>query len=249
MTQQHPVGRRHVFGIAAALAVAACSHPSQGAPRTPPLRRTPPRPSAAAPGGPAVQRVRGDGRRPQVALTFHGAGDLAVTRRVLDVLAQHKAHVTVLAVGTWLHDNPDAAAMVRDGGHELGNHTWSHPSLSDLTADDMRAEIERCRDQIARCTGTAGAWFRPSQEQYATPAELAAAGRAGYPAVLSYDIDSLDWTYPGTDAIRRATATATAGSVVSMHLGNEGTLAALPGVLADLSARGLAAVTATELFR
>lgn len=210
---------------------------------------TPAPPDSPAPGAPAAQRVRGDGRRPQVALTFHGAGDLDITRRVLDILAQHKVHVTVLAVGTWLRDNPDAAAMVRDGGHELGNHTWSHPALSDLGADDLRGEIERCRDQIARYTGSPGPWFRQSQAQYATNDELAAAGLAGYPAVLSYDIDSLDWTSPGTAAIRHATASATAGSVVSMHLGNEGTVAALPAVLADLSGRGLNPVTATELFR
>lgn len=184
-----------------------------------------------------------------MALTFHGAGELAITRQVLDILAQHRARVTVLAVGTWLRDNPDAAAMVLDGGHELGNHTWSHPALSDLDAASLRGEIERCRDQIARYTGSPGPWFRPSQAQHATPDELAAAGRAGYPAVLSYDIDSLDWTSPGTAAIRNATASATAGSVVSMHLGNEGTVAALPGVLADLAGRGLEPVTATEVLR
>jgi peptidoglycan/xylan/chitin deacetylase (PgdA/CDA1 family) len=196
-----------------------------------------------------MELVNGDGRRPQVALTFHGAGDLDITRRVLAELAKHKAHVTVLAVGTWLQENPDAARMVLDGGHELGNHTWSHPALSDLDAASMRDEIERCRDRIARFSGSPGPWFRPSQGQHATPEELAAAGRAGYPRVLSYDIDSTDWTEPGTDAIRRATAQARPGSVVSMHLGNEGTLAALPVILNDLSTRGLAAVTASDVLR
>ncbi len=145
----------------------------------------------------------------------------------------------MLAVGTWLAAHPDAAWMVRDGGHDLGNHTWSHPALAGYAAEPMYAEIERCRDKLVELTGSPGAFFRQSQGQHATGEELTEAGRAGYSTVLSYDVDSLDWKDPGPAAIRAAVAKATAGSVVSMHLGHPGTVAALPGVLADLAARGL----------
>ena len=113
----------------------------------------------------------------------------------------------------------------------------------------MRSEIERCRDRIAALTGGPGAFFRPSAAQHATPEVLRLAGAAGYATVLSYDVDSRDFTDPGAAAIRRAVAAATAGSVVSMHLGHPGTLAALPGLLDDLAARGLTPVTASALFR
>lgn len=66
--------------------------------------------------------------------------------------------------------------------------------------------------------------------------------------MLSYDVDSLDWTDPGPGVIRHAVASATAGSVVSMHLGHEATVLALPGILTDLADRGLTPVTATELL-
>jgi peptidoglycan/xylan/chitin deacetylase (PgdA/CDA1 family) len=66
--------------------------------------------------------------------------------------------------------------------------------------------------------------------------------------VLSYDLDSLDWTDPGPATVRAQLRKATAGSVVSMHLGHHGTLAALPGILADLRERGLRPVTASQLF-
>lgn len=259
MADRQPFSRRRALelGIASAAVLAGCSSPPRaGAPAT-----TSPRPAAPSttastgpstpppPTGPAVEAVRGDGSRPQVALTFHGAGDLGVTRRVLDILAQHRAKVTVLAVGTWLAASPDAAKMVLDGGHELGNHTWSHPALSHLAPAAVRDEIERCRDRLVQLTGTPGGWFRQSQGQHATPEELAAAGRAGYRRVLSYDVDSLDWQDPGPAAIRRAMAAARAGSVVSMHLGHEGTVQALPGVLTDLADRGLVPVTANDLLR
>jgi peptidoglycan/xylan/chitin deacetylase (PgdA/CDA1 family) len=78
---------------------------------------------------------------------------------------------------------------------------------------------------------------------------LRLAGAAGYATVLSYDVDSRDFTDPGATAIRHAVAAATPGSVVSMHLGHPDTLTALPGLLDDLTARGLNPVTASALFR
>jgi peptidoglycan/xylan/chitin deacetylase (PgdA/CDA1 family) len=249
-----PVSRRWLLGAAlGAGALAACSQPAETARQqaVSTTTATSPTPSSAAPTtpqptGPAAEIVRAPSGRPQVALTFHGAGDVGLARQVLELLHKRGAKVTVLAVGTWL--SKDTAGVVLDGGHELGNHTWSHPALSGLAPEPMYAEIQRCRDKLAELTGSPGAFFRQSQGQHATRAELEQAGRAGYRRVLSYDIDSLDWRDPGAAAIRSAVSNATAGSVVSMHLGHPGTLAALPAILTDLEGRGLTPVTATELL-
>jgi peptidoglycan/xylan/chitin deacetylase (PgdA/CDA1 family) len=200
-------------------------------------------------GGPAVELVRGAGTRPEVALTFHGAGDTSITRSVLAALAAGNARATVLAVGTWLAASPDGIRMVHEGGHEIGNHTWSHGDMAAMEPNPMLVEISRCRDKLVELLGTPGTFFRQSQGQHATGQELIEAGQAGYARVLSYDIDSTDWTDPGPSAIRRAVSTATAGSVVSMHLGHQGTVLALPEILRDLAGRGLTPVTATELMR
>ena len=249
------VSRRGFLRAAAVVPVAGlagcATAPAPAAP-TPPST-TPPTPAAPAPG---AAPSRGPGEldhattgRPEVALTFHGAGDPDLARRVLATLHDRGAAVTVLAVGTWLQRYPDAARTVGDLGHELGNHTWSHPDLAALDERGVRTEIERCRDAIAAATGGPGAFFRPSQAQHATPEVRRLAAAAGYPTVLSYDVDSRDSTDPGPAAVRRAVARAGPGSVVSMHLGHPGTLAALPGVLDDLAGRGLRPVTATTLFR
>ena len=145
-------------------------------------------------------------------MTFHGAGDEALARRVLTLLHDRGAAATVLAVGTWLQQYPDAGRMVVDLGHELGNHTWSHPDLAALDEDGVRVEIERCRDLIAAATGGPGAFFRPSQAQHATPLVRRAAAAAGYPTVLSYDVDSRDFTDPGAAVVRRNVASVTAGA-------------------------------------
>jgi peptidoglycan/xylan/chitin deacetylase (PgdA/CDA1 family) len=238
------VGGLAACGVAA---VPGAPGPAPSAvPSSTPLPAPTPTPAA---GGPAHELVHAASGRPEVALTFHGAGDLGLARSVLTTLADRGAAVTVLAIGTWLAQNPDVAKLVTDHGHELGNHTWSHPTLTGMSTAAVRSEIERCRDRIAALTGGPGAFFRPSAAQHATPEVLRLAGAAGYATVLSYDVDSRDFTDPGAAAIRRAVAAATRGSVVSMHLGHPGTLAALPGLLDDLAARGLAPVTAGALFR
>ncbi len=154
-----------------------------------------------------------------------------------------------MAVGTWLEDQPEMAKAILAGGHELGNHTWSHGDINSMDSDQARAEITRCRDRLIALTGSPGRYFRQSQSPTATAQVLALAGAAGYRIALSYDIDSLDWTDPGVDAVREATAAATGGSIVSMHLGHAVTIDALPGVLADLAARRLRAVTVSQLLR
>src|SRR6476469_7844783 len=119
---------------------------------------------SVAPGAPLSAAARPTGEvahadtgRGEVALTFHGAGDETLARRVLNLLHDHGAAGTVLAVGTWLRQYPDAGRMVVGLGHELGNHTWSHPNLAALDENGMRVEIERCRDRIAAATGGPGA--------------------------------------------------------------------------------------------
>ena len=215
---------------------------------TPPVTATPPPTPLPRTSQPQGEVARADTGRPQVALTFHGDGDEDLARQVLGTLHARGAAVTVLAVGTWLQRYPDAARLVTDLGHELGNHTWSHPDLTALDEAGLRAEIERCRDLIAASTGGPGAFFRPSRAQHATAAVRRAASAAGYPTVLSYDVDSRDFTDPGATAIRRNVRAVAAGGVVSMHLGHPGTLEAVPGLLDDLAARGLSPVTASTLF-
>lgn len=233
------------------LLLAGCSDPPPtpaGSVPPPSAAAHPPVVVAPSPVGPAAEVEHATGGRPEVALTFHGAGELELARRVLATLHDRGAAVTVLAVGTWLRQSPDAARVVVDLGHELGNHTWSHGDVDAMAEAGARAEIERCRDRIVALTGGPGAFFRPSQAQHATERVRRLAAAAGYPTVLSYDVDSRDVTDPGAAAIRRHVRAATAGSVVSLHLGHPGTLEALPGLLDDLAARGLRPVTAGQLF-
>ncbi|MFF3673264.1 polysaccharide deacetylase family protein [Streptomyces sp. NPDC002120] len=242
---------------AAAGLTAACGpgRPAPASSAPPPGPARPDRPAKAAaaaprrfPGQP-VEIAHGPRDRPRVALTFHGNGDPAIARAVLTEAERGGARVTVLAIGTWLDAHPDMARRILDGGHELGNHTQRHLAVNDLPEAEAYAEITGCAQRLKRLTGSIGTWFRPSQTQYATPLVRKLAQRAGYPHVLSYDVDSLDFTSPGAAAvIRTVTGTIQGGSVVSLHFGYADTVDAMPPLLEELARRKLRAVTTTELL-
>jgi peptidoglycan/xylan/chitin deacetylase (PgdA/CDA1 family) len=202
-----------------------------------------------APGSPAVEITHGPASASGVALTFHGAGDVALATKLLGELEAAGARATVLAVGQWLDQEPAMAKRILDGGHELGNHTYRHLTMPPLSEVVDESEITRCADVLRRLTGSAGRWFRPSGTVHATPAILDAAGRAGYATSLSYDVDPSDYADPGAAAVTaRVLAAVRAGSIVSLHLGHLGTVQAMPAILDGLRSRGLAAVTMSELM-
>lgn len=265
--------RRGALRTGAALAVAgaftagcSASGSAPAAHRAAPADKPPAAPAAPADKPPAGQAPRaapaprrfpglpdqiahGPRGRPQVALTFHGQGDPATARSLLAIAEKADARITVLAVGSWLDEHPDLARRILRGGHDLGNHTHHHRTINDMGEAAAYAEITGCADRLRRITGSIGTWFRPSRAETATPLVARLARRAGYPHVLSYDVDSLDFTSPGAPAVTRKIASEVrGGSVVSLHFGYADTVAALPAVLEELDRRGLRAVTTTELL-
>ncbi|MFD8599043.1 polysaccharide deacetylase family protein [Kitasatospora sp. NPDC059646] len=195
-----------------------------------------------------LEVVTGPRSRPQVALTFHGQGDPAIATALLTAAEQRGARLTVMVVGSWLDQQPQMARRILDGGHELGNHTQNHLDISSLPPDRARDEIAQCAQRLERLTGSMGRWFRPSAAQYATRMVKEQAQQVGYQHVLSFDIDPRDYTDPGPDVVaQRVLKAAAAGSVVALHMGHPGTVAALPAILDGLTAKGLHAVTASEL--
>ncbi|MFI6880979.1 polysaccharide deacetylase family protein [Streptomyces sp. NPDC050400] len=262
VTKAEPFRRRSVLrvgaGLTAALATGCAADerpPTTAAPTAHPARSgNPARPARAAPAprrlpGEPAQIAHGPRTADSVALTFHGQGDPAIAHALLQEAERAHAHITVLAVGTWLDEHPDIARRILDGGHDLGNHTLHHRDINAMSEADAYAEITGCADRIRRLTGSIGTWFRPSRTPTATPLVTRLARRAGYPHVLSYDVDSLDFTSPGADTVvDNVTSALRPGSVVSLHFGYTDTVAALPPLLDHLDRRGLSAVTCTELL-
>ena len=224
----------------AAASASTTSHPSsaataQAAPR---LATTP---------GPDI--THGPRDAPQLALTFHGQGPLALAHDILRECAAANASITVFAVGTWLHDFPSIGREIVAAGHELGNHTWSHQQMKQLSAAQAKEEALKGAEALVSAVGTHGRWFRPSGTKSSTPTIRAAARAAGYQRCVSYDVDPEDFRDPGAAAVRdRTLAAARAGSIVSLHFGHTGTVEALPAILDGLRRANLKPVTLSTML-
>lgn len=259
------MGRRSFLAAAAAVVLDACargrpSPPSAASSSTatspfPPVSAPPP--SSSAPGGPASEAAggaatfvsSGPATSKAIALTFHGSGDLGLLVRLLDAAAAASAPITVFAVGAWLDENPQVARMILARGHELANHTMTHPVLPRLDRAHAAEEITACRDSLVRHAGAPGRWFRPSGTPKPTALILDEAGRAGYRTVVGYDIDPHDYQDPGAAAVSSAVASALhPGAIVSLHTGHAGTVTALPAILDAVRARKLEPVLVRDLL-
>ena len=205
-------------------------------------------PRIALTSGPDI--THGPTGRRQVALTFHGQGPVAMAREILDACATADAAVTVFAVGTWLAQNPRMGAEIVAAGHELGNHTWSHQQMKQLSRAQAVDEAVHGAHALEAAVGSAGWWFRPSGTQHSTAIIRAAAAAAGYPRCVSYDVDPEDFRDPGAKAVRdRTLGSGRSGSIVSLHFGHRGTVDALPAIRSGLRTKGLQPVTLSTWLR
>jgi peptidoglycan/xylan/chitin deacetylase (PgdA/CDA1 family) len=188
-----------------------------------------------------------------IALTFDDGPTRAYTGEVLATLARHGVRATFFVNGQDVGRHPESARRIVDAGHELGNHSWSHPIMVGLSLERIRAEIERTDAQIRQAGFDGEIQFRsPYGKKFvALPYVLATMGRRN----VFWDVepDSASSRAGDTDAIVADTfAHVRPGSIVLMHVmtrRRDASRAALPKVIEGLQQRGYQFVTVSELLR
>lgn len=180
-----------------------------------------------------------------VALTFDDGPDPRFTPQVLDILREHGVRASFFCVGINATAHPDLVARIAAEGHLVGNHTWSHPYLPDLTRDELLRQVDATGAALSTATGGAGDLVRPPYGGR-TPDVLRWLAGHGMTTVL-WDVDAGDWAAPGVATIAdRVTGAVGDGSVVLLHDGGGDrtqTVAALPGILRTLLDRAYTFVT------
>ncbi len=186
---------------------------------------------------------------PLIAITFDDGPDPVLTPRLLDLLKERKIHATFFLVGRNAAAFPDVVRRIADEGHELGNHSWSHPLLTQLGKDSVESQLRRTHDAIIKACGVAPLLYRPPYGAVSISQRARIEKSFGYPAIL-WDVDPQDWKHPRSaqkvyDAIHTQTR---AGSIILCHDIHETTIAAMPATLDDLTARGYRFATVTQLI-
>ena len=188
-----------------------------------------------------------------VALTFDD-GPSEDTERVLDVLGEHNVAASFFMIGRQVETFPGIAQRVRAEGHEIGNHSYSHPIYLYQRACKTREELERTQAVISETTGIRPRFARPPCG-VRTPAYFATARALGLRTV-QWDVAGFDWKPRSarkiaTDVLNRVEA----GSIVLLHDGDSDgkqdrheTVAALSLIIDGLREKGLHVAPLTELL-
>ena len=202
-----------------------------------------PKPAPApAPAAPAPTPTTGN---KVIALTFDD-GPGPYTAHLLDILDQYGAKATFFLIGSKVSGQASVARSIQARGHQLGNHSWSHPELPKLSVDQIAGEIDRTNEAIRQATGVKPTILRPPYGA-ANGVVLEQLRARGMSSIL-WSVDTRDWADRNSQIVcSRAVAGARPGAVILMHDIHQTSVNAVPCILSSLKQQGYSFVTIQRL--
>ena len=174
---------------------------------TPPRLRTSPGPKPAT-----YTQVRVD--QPYIAMTFDDGPSSANTPRLLEILKQRNIKATFFLIGQNVASNPDIVRRILADGHEVGNHSWTHPQLSKLSDDRVTTEINKTQDAIKEASGFTPTLLRPPYGAITARQREWIESQFGLSIIL-WSVDPFDWKRPGASVItQRILSQARPGAII-----------------------------------
>jgi len=192
----------------------------------------------------------------QLALTYDDGPNDPHTRLLLEVLARHDVKATFLQIGRFVAEKPEIARQVAHAGHEIGNHTFSHPNLIFCSAARVRSELEQCRKILADTVGEHSNLWRPPFGAR-LPHVLSIGRKLGLEPVM-WTVSSNDWKVYSADAIeQRIAQRIRGGDIILMHDGGHvrmganrvRTVEATDRLIRRFKHQGYQFVTVTEMMQ
>lgn len=185
-----------------------------------------------------------------VALSFDDGPDPRFTPSVLEILEQYGVRATFFVVGSEAQKHPEILAMINRQGHELANHTWTHPHMAEISAGELMAEVESTNQLINGLTGGENNFFRPPRGQL-TKEQGSELEKAGYIVVMwDIGIENSKTSTPGEMA-ERVLKKIKPGGIILLHdglLDRTRTIQALPILLEGLRDKGYRTTTVGRLL-
>ncbi|MBQ7325803.1 MAG: polysaccharide deacetylase family protein [Clostridia bacterium] len=189
------------------------------------------------------------GKTKRIALTFDDGPSAGYTAEILDILREYDVKATFFVIGKNVEAHPDLLRRTVSEGHEIGNHTYSHPHLKTIDEAKLSEEVVRSATLLQEVAGIRTSLFRPP-EGIITPAVTAAAEKGGYRTVL-WSIDTMDWALnPAPKIVQTIKREASDGDIVLFHdwvAGDSPTPAALRQIIPWLKDAGFTFVKVSEL--
>ncbi|SEN38018.1 Peptidoglycan/xylan/chitin deacetylase, PgdA/CDA1 family [Mesobacillus persicus] len=199
--------------------------------------------------GPSKLISHGNLQRKQIALTFDAGSDIAGIG-ILDVLKKHQVACTFFLTGKWVEKFPAHAKRIIADGHEVANHSYSHPDFTKIGEKTILEELKKTEQAIRQQMGIDPRPYFRFPYGASNAQALKAVGMAGYPYSIHWTTDTIDWRQPEEDVIAtRIESNASNGDIVLMHIGGVNTPAAVDKVIPKLKSKGYQLVTVGEILK
>ncbi len=186
-----------------------------------------------------------------VALTFDDGADGANISRILQTLSTDNVKATFFLTGSGAANHGQKIRNIASQGHQIGNHSYTHSYFTQISAAQMRNELQRTETLIQQLTGrTTKPYFRPPYGAY-NSSVLQTVGDAGYTRTIMWTIDTIDWRGDSaTTIVNRVMSRITPGAIILMHTGAgaSGTPSALPTIITRLKSMGYRFVTISQML-
>lgn len=241
----HPMFARQLLAFSSVSLLILPVVSGQTAPLAQPVERSN---SASAPAQPQISfdSVHVDG--PYIALTFDDGPHATLTPKLLDLLAAHHMRATFFVVGKNAADHPDILRRAIREGHEIANHSWSHPDLGKMSDEAVRRELKKTDDAIFAAIGKRPTLLRPPYGSITPRQKRWIHDDFGY-RIIIWDVDPLDWKRPGPTVVcSRILKETRPGSIVLSHDIHLPTIEAMPATFDQLDRKGFKSVTVSELL-
>lgn len=188
-----------------------------------------------------------DTKEKKIALTMNCAWNADDIDSILDTLSKNKVHITFFMVGDWVDKYPEYVKKIADNGHEIANHSNTHPHVNQLNVDKNMEEIKLCSEKIEKITGNKTTLYRGPYGEYNDTVINAA--NALKHVTIQWNLDTLDYTgLTGEEMWKRLDSKLSNGSIILSHNGTKHTADSLELLLHNIKEKGYEVVTVSELI-
>jgi peptidoglycan/xylan/chitin deacetylase (PgdA/CDA1 family) len=185
---------------------------------------------------------------PYIAMTFDDGPHPTNTPRLLDMLRERNIKATFYVVGQNVRRYPEIMARMAAEGHEIGNHSWDHPSLTKLSAEGVDSQLRRTHEAIIQTTGVRPRTLRPPYGAFTRGLAARTFDDYGYKTIM-WSVDPRDWADRSASIVTSRILDKTrSGSIVLAHDIHRSTIDAMPQTLDKLRAAGYQFVTVSQLI-
>jgi polysaccharide deacetylase family sporulation protein PdaB len=189
------------------------------------------------------------GESKKVAITFDAAWGAEDTDKLLEILKNNDVKATFFLCGYWVDKYPDEVKKIYESGHDIGNHSNTHPHSSKLSLEQNKQNITDCHNKIKNLLGIEPTLYRPPFGEYNNTV-LDAARECGYYSI-QWDIDSLDWKELGIESEINKVLNhphLNNGSIILFHNDAKYTPDCLDTIIKGLKEKGYEIVPVSELI-